>query len=235
MGTGCDGGYVQTSDRRIPVQALLDWGAKNFRAFPWREPGIPEWHLFVAEVLLKREVGERAVAVWKELVLRYPDPATLLRARREVLVRILKPLGLQNQRADALLGVAKAVVHRFGGKLPPYADLLELPWVGPYTAGAIEIFARGGRVPLLDPNLLRVGSRYFGVPGDTARGKLQIAQTLLHNAPLGLEAAYYYAILDLGAMVCKKRPRCASCPLGTHCAFAGNTTHDIERKGNQAC
>lgn len=204
----------------MPVPALLTWGAANFRDLPWRHPGVSEWHFLIAEVLLKREIGERAAPIWAELIRRYPTPARLARARRTSLVRILKPLGLQNQRADTLLRLAKIIKDEFEGQLPPYETLLKLPGVGPYAAGALEIFVRGGRVPLLDPNIVRIGTRFFGLKATSARERRHLAQMILDHAPHGDEASYYYALLDLGAKVCRTKPKCAECPLSSHCNYA---------------
>lgn len=210
---------MTASKKKIPIARLLDWGKDNFRNLPWRDKGTPEWHLLIAEILLKREIGERVVPVWQELIRRYSVPAKLARARRKTLIRIITPLGLQNQRTDALLSLAKVITQQYGGVVPGYSELCSLPWIGPYTAGAVEVFARGGRVPLLDPNILRVGSRYFGIPHNTAKQRKEIAAAVLNSAPLGNERAYYYAVLDLGAKVCKNKPKCAKCPLEGDCAF----------------
>lgn len=199
---------------------MLEWGKRNFRDLPWRKPGTPEWHFLIAEILLKREIGERAVQIWLELVKRYPTPGKLAKARRKTLVKLLKPLGLQNQRADALLALAKAIDSRYGGQVPPYAELLELPWVGQYTAGAVEVFCRRGRAQMLDPNILRVGTRFFGLPCKAAAEKQNIATRMLKAAPDGKEAEFYYAVLDLGAKICTKRPRCNICPLANLCRWA---------------
>lgn len=203
------------------VRRLLAWGKEHFRAFPWRSPQTSPWQLLVAEVLLKRELGDRVTEVWRTLVKRYPTPEKMARARLLTLERLLRPLGLQGQRARTLKAVAGALAAS-GGVVPRYQSLLELPGVGPYIAGAVEVFAHGGRVPLLDPNILRVGSRYYGRPASQAASRRQLAQDLLAVAPTGNEKAFYYALLDLGALTCRKVPACPACPLVATCAYSSS-------------
>ena len=200
------------------VDRLLMWGKEHFRAFPWRNPQTSPWQLLVAEVLLKRELGDRVTEVWRTLVTRYPTPEKMARARRSTLERLLRPLGLQGQRAQTLTAVARALAAS-GGIVPRYQSLLELPGVGPYIAGAVEVFAHGGRAPLLDPNILRIGSRYYGRPATQAASRRQLARDLLAAAPVGNEKAFYYALLDLGALLCRKSPMCSICPLNPACSY----------------
>lgn len=204
---------------RIDSQALLIWNATPRRDLPWRSPDTSEWGLLVAEILLKREQGERVGVIWQELAELCPTPSHLLRADASELAHLLKPLGLQNQRVRALKHIAAILVGKHKGKVPAYGKLSEVKWVGPYTAGALEVFHRGGRVPLVDPNICRVGSRVFGV-SEARKNRADLSQRVLNSAPRGDEASFYYAVLDLGALVCRARPRCPECPIAPTCSYA---------------
>jgi len=123
-------------------------------------------------------------------------------------------------RARNLHAAAKQIVAHHGGRFPKrFADIAALPGVGQSTAGAVAAFAFGQRRAILDGNVKRVLSRYFalaGDPGDTAtQARLwQIAESLLPRARV---ADYHQALMDLGATVCARKPRCEACPLAADC------------------
>jgi len=204
-------------DTGFPAGELLAWNSPARRVLPWRCEATTAWGLLLAEIMLKRELGERVVPVWQEAIAAYPTPSHMLSANRSGLVGLLKPLGLQNQRAHALKHISAILVRRYHGEVPDYQALLDIRWVGPYTAGAIEVFHRGGRVQLLDPNILRVGSRFFGIEAHRKSGP-RIGELMLQSAPDGKVAEYYYAVLDLGALCCRRRPLCGACPISESCA-----------------
>jgi A/G-specific adenine glycosylase len=195
---------------------------QNGRSFPWRATNVSSFHLLLAEVLLVQTKAEDVVAVWSQLVRKYPTPPALSRARSESLVRLLRPLGLQNQRAKSLVAISKALGRDFDGRVPRSAEaLLSIPHIGLYTASAVGCFAFGKRVPIVDANVLRVLGRIHGAkPGADLRRSREIwtfAWALLPNKNC---AVHNYGILDFSSKVCTaKQPRCDSCPLNQVCDF----------------
>ncbi|MEI9933889.1 MAG: hypothetical protein WDM71_03360 [Ferruginibacter sp.] len=107
------------------------------------------------------------------------------------------------------------------GKFPDlYDDILKLKGVGPYTAAAISSFAFNLPYAVLDGNVFRVLSRFFGISKaiDNSEGKLlftQLANELLNKKQPGI---YNQALMDFGATICKPQlPLCEVCPLKSKC------------------
>lgn len=204
---------------RFLARHLLEWYSQHGRYFPWRS-GASDWEVLLAEILLRQTDAARVVPVFEQLRASAPTPAALAAMDAAVLESLLKPLGLYRQRAGALLELASAV-ERTGGRLPRQLHRLQaLPHVGPYAAGAVTVFARGGRAPLPDVNTSRLGARYFGIPlPSTKPARMDIAKRLLRACPRGLERDFHYAVLDFSQAVCRPIPRCAECPLRCRCRW----------------
>ena len=137
---------------------LLDWYFKNARTLPWRSEPTP-YRVWISEIMLQQtriEAGKGYFLRWmKEL----PDAASLAEVSDERLMKLWEGLGYYN-RARNLKKAAEIIVDRFGGDLPgDYNDLLSLPGIGSYTAGAIGSIAFGLPVPAVDGNVLRVLAR----------------------------------------------------------------------------
>jgi A/G-specific adenine glycosylase len=195
---------------------------KHLRPFPWRCVGTKPFHLLLAELLLVQTKAEDVARVWPTLVRRYPDPRRLGRARQNTLIRLLRPLGLQRQRARALKAVSLALIDSYGGEVPRTVDkLLTLPHVGLYVATAVACFGCGSHVPIVDANVIRVFDRITGTNGiRELRRRYDVWQ--LAWAALGRANAksHNYGLLDFAAQTCTSRaPRCAHCDLVSICSF----------------
>lgn len=192
------------------------------RNFPWRRKKLPSFHLLVAEVLLVQTKAEDVALVWPDLVKKYPTPAALVDARRRDLVKILRPLGLQNQRTNSLVAISRTLVRDFGGRVPQSpAALLSIPHIGLYTCAAVSSFALGKRLPIVDANVLRVLGRIHGIkPGSDLRRSKKIWSLAWALLPEKNFIGHNYGILDFAAMICTPRnPRCVTCPLRQACCY----------------
>ncbi len=194
----------------------------NLRRFPWRCRNVSAFHLVLAEILLVQTKAKDVARVWPQLANKFDTPLKLARARKSTLTRLLRPLGLQNQRASSLKNIAKTLVRRFGGQVPSsIRDLLSIPHVGLYTAAAVACFDYRIRVPIVDANVLRVLGRITGrnLGKDLRRSKAawSIAWAILPHRDCRL---HNYGLLDFAAQVCTVRqPNCTFCPLQRKCAF----------------
>ncbi len=203
-------------------QAFVRYAKDNLRKFPWREPGMSPYHLLLAELLLVQTKAADVASIWPVLVKRYPTPERLALAPVRSLANLLRPLGLQNQRANALHNLSRYLVRERAGQLPEtIVGLLSLPHVGLYTAAAVSCFANGRRVPIVDANLLRVFARIFGLPATRelrrSRRIWAIAWALL---PHRNASQHNYGLLDFAAEICTpKAPRCGRCPVREFCAY----------------
>lgn len=138
---------------------LVEWYRRCARDLPWRRPGTGPYAVLVCEVMSQQTPVARVEPVWREWMRRWPDPAALAGAPTAQVLRVWGRLGYP-RRALRLIEAARAVVAEHGGTLPEgYEELLALPGVGPYTAGAVRAFAHGRRALALDTNARRVLAR----------------------------------------------------------------------------
>lgn len=200
---------------------LIAWGHENFRSFPWRETGDP-YAILIAEVMLHRTKAPQVLAVYPSFLRRYPDTAELAKASREDLHAALASLGLR-RRVDMLYDMAQEIAHRPDGRVPETKeDLLALPGVSDYIAGAVRCFSRNEPEPLIDTNTVRVIGRLFGLKTTDSSRRNRLFRDL-HAALVDPDEprAYNYAMLDLAALVCTKvrPPECPACPVRQHCSY----------------
>lgn len=209
-----------STDSRWLRRRLLTWGRQNFRPFPWRSDR-DVYRTLVTEVLLKQTGAERVVPIRDSLLRRYPTPHDLGRADRLALKELIRPLGLADQRAGHLVALGRSISEL--DRMPVTVnDLLRLPAVGRYTAAAVACFSWGRAVPALDVNVARIIARVHGI--QNGRGELRrsdlvmaLAKRLLKGA---LSRRLNWALLDLGALICRPKPKCVACPLIERCAHA---------------
>jgi DNA (cytosine-5)-methyltransferase 1 len=192
---------------------LLSWHADHQRSFPWRETSNP-WHVLVAEMCLRRTRADQVAAIYRELIRIAPTPAAMTR-NREAVMRATRSLGLR-WRVDNLLAVARVLVKKFNGEVPSNeADLLSLPGVGDYVTAAVLTFGFGRNAVLLDTNTQRIVGRVR--KRVLRRWQLRLDLHQLAGQP-GPDAAFNYALLDLGALACRARdPLCVTCPVRRRC------------------
>jgi A/G-specific adenine glycosylase len=211
-------------------ERVLAWFAEAGRDLPWRATRDP-YRVLVAEVLAQQTQAARAAAAWPRFLERFPDVEALAAATPAEVLRAWQGLGY-NRRALALRRTAQAVVE-LGGWPDTVEGLAALPGVGPYTARAVACFALGLAVAPVDTNVARVLARALA---GTDPGRLTPAtrQRLADQAmpppptgapprgspdPSGRAWAWSSALMDLGALHCRPRPRCSGCPLEPSCRW----------------
>jgi A/G-specific adenine glycosylase len=196
---------------------VLGWAPEAGRDLPWRRTRDP-WAVLVSELMLQQTQAPRVMPKYETFLARFPDPASCAAAPAADTLRLWAGLGY-NRRALNLHRAAQAIVDRHGGRLPDtLAELLALPGVGPYTARAVLCFSFERDVGVLDSNTARVLAR------SVARRPLTQAEAD-ELVPAGKGWQWNQSLLDLGALVCRPRPRCEGCPL----AAGGCTWHAAGR------
>ena len=210
--------------------ALCDWYASNRRDLPFRDVADP-YAVLVSEVMLQQTQVARVVPFYLAWMEAFPDVAALAAAPREAVLMRWQGLGYY-ARARNLHRAAAEIVARHGGRVPDDVDdLLALPGIGAYTAGAVASIAFGRRVPAVDGNVRRVLARLMALREDpaSADGARQIGALAAAIADGPAPGELNQALMELGATVCRPRdPRCADCPLTAHCAaFAAGVQHEI--------
>jgi len=201
------------------TQRLLEWYAHNQRDLPWRRTQDP-YRITVSEFMLHQTQVPTVLSYYERFLQRFPDWASLADATLDDVLKAWEGMGYY-ARARNLHALAQRVCEQHEGRLPQAKqELLALPGIGQYTAGAILSIAFGEAQPAIDGNTRRVLCRAFQVTEDPTRRpgqqRLQtIAEALL---PAFRAGVFNQALMDLGAMVCTPRsPECDACPWHDAC------------------
>jgi A/G-specific adenine glycosylase len=216
---------------------LMKWHKhSNFRMMPWKYEKNP-YKIWLSEIILQQTRVEQGTAYYNNFLKKFPNIHKLASAEDSEVFKVWEGLGYYS-RCKNLIHTARYVSHTLNGIFPTtYEGLLKLKGIGPYTAAAIVSFAYNEPYAVLDGNVMRVLTRFFGlkVPIDTPEGKNQcthLADILIDKKNAGL---YNQAIMDFGATVCKpKSPVCSSCNLSKHCtALLTNETEKFPVKSRK--
>jgi A/G-specific adenine glycosylase len=193
------------------------WYRAHRRSLPWR--GAGPWGVFVSEVMLQQTPVARVLPVYERWMARWPEPARQAEAAPADVLTAWGGLGYP-RRARRLHASAAVMVEQHGGRVPHRLDdLLALPGVGPYTARAVAAFGFGQRHAVVDTNVRRVVARVVdGVDHPPPRADVVRVEALLPpEPPAAVEASA--ALMELGALVCRARPRCDVCPVAGLCRW----------------
>ncbi len=186
---------------------------------PWKGESDP-YKIWLSEIILQQTRVEQGTAYYTKFISIFPDIAGLANAPDKEIFKLWEGLGYYS-RCRNLIATAKKIVLIYEGHFPSsYQEIILLPGIGPYTAAAIASFAFGLPYAVVDGNVERVISRYFGmrIPIGSAEGKKKykkIANDLLDKKN---PAVYNQAIMDFGATICKpQNPLCSTCVQSKNC------------------
>ncbi|MDI3318907.1 A/G-specific adenine glycosylase [Pinibacter soli] len=216
------------------TRKLMEWNsAENNRSMPWKGEKDP-YKIWLSEIILQQTRVEQGLAYYNKFVETFPTVKKLAKAPEEKVFKLWEGLGYYS-RCKNLIATAKIIDGDYKGRFPStYEHILALKGIGPYTAAAIASFAFNLPHAVVDGNVLRVLSRYFGMstPVDSTHGKKlynQLADSLLDKESPGI---YNQAIMDFGAVVCKpQNPLCSICPQKSDCrAFQHAWVNDLPVK-----
>ncbi len=202
------------------TEALLSWNRNNNkREMPWKGEKDP-YKIWISEIILQQTRVQQGLAYYQRFIKVFPSVKSLATAPEQKVFKLWEGLGYYS-RCRNLISSAKFIYTELSGKFPGnYTDIVALKGVGDYTASAIASFAYNQPHAVLDGNVFRVLSRFFGIktPVDTSTGKKlysSIAKKLLDKDN---PSNYNQAIMDFGAVICKPaQPLCALCPLRIKC------------------
>ncbi len=200
-------------------RSLLSWFSKNQRELPWRKNYTP-YEIWISEIMLQQTQMDRAALFFTRWMKTFPDIPSIAAASEQRVLKCWEGLGYYS-RARNIQKSAVILQDTFHGTIPcRRKELLSLPGIGPYTAGAIASIAFNRDVPVVDANIERVFARLMNidlVPGSPEAKKLfwKKAEELL---PRGEARNFNQALMELGALICRPRqPQCADCPLSKNC------------------
>jgi A/G-specific adenine glycosylase len=200
------------------------WQAKCGRHdLPWQNTRDP-YRIWLSEIMLQQTQVATVIGYYERFLARFPDVKSLADAAQDDVMPYWAGLGYY-ARARNLHKCAGIVAGRWGGRFPKNIDdIASLPGIGRSTAAAITAFAFGQRNPIMDGNVKRVFTRYFGIEGEPQRRAVEqqlwfLAQEVIARSAHGIDmAAYTQGLMDLGATVCTRRlPQCGACPLSSAC------------------
>lgn len=214
------------------AKALLDWFQVERRDLPWRRDRTP-WRTWVSEVMLQQTTVDMVVPRFEAFMKEFPTPRALAAADDEQILAAWAGLGYY-RRVRSLREGARYCVEAFDGEVPStWAELLRLPGVGPYTAGAIASLAFGVPVPAIDGNVGRVASRLFGLKIDPSipKGRAALESALTPLIPKDAAALFNEAMIELGALTCRPHAaECERCPLEGWCVATDGDPLDFPIK-----
>ena len=198
---------------------LLDWYRQNKRDLPWRNINDP-YKIWLSEIILQQTQVVQGLPYYQKFINAYPDVNSLAAASEQEVLNLWQGLGYYS-RARNLHYTAKDIVNNSQGVFPKsYKELLKLKGVGDYTAAAIASFCYNEPVAVLDGNVYRVLSRFFGIdtPINTTEGKKLFKNLAQQNLDTLQPALYNQAIMEFGALQCTPaQPKCDICPLANDC------------------
>ena len=202
------------------VEPLLEWYGRNARSLPWREEPAP-YRVWVSEIMLQQTRVEAVKPYFARFLAELPDVPALASAPEQQLMKLWEGLGYYS-RARNLKKAACEIMERFSGVMPASVqELLTLPGIGPYTAGAISSIAYGRPAPAVDGNVLRVMARFRMDGRDMANQKVRksVEEDLSAAIPVDRPGDFNQAMMEIGAMVCLPNgaPHCGECPLAEVC------------------
>jgi A/G-specific adenine glycosylase len=215
---------LQAANLRSLTRPIESWFARHQRPLPWRKAYDP-YHVWVSEVMLQQTRMEVVLPYFRRFLETFPSIEALARATDDEVTAAWSGLGYY-RRARMLRDGALAVTERFGGRLPKtVGELLTIPGIGRYTAGAIASVAFQQRAPIVDGNVARVVARLFGddeAPWEHATGLVEACKS---------PRALNQGLMELGALVCTPRnPSCLICPLRKECvALATRRVDELPR------
>ncbi len=215
------------------ARRLIAWHSRQQRPLPWRTAPAGQrdpYAVWISEVMAQQTRLETVVGYFQRWMERFPTVEALAAAELPEVLKLWEGLGYY-ARARNLHRAARQIVEEFGGQLPARSsDLLRLPGIGRYTAGAILSMAFGQPEPAVDGNVKRVFSRLADIARPIHEAAVvaqlwELARALVTAAPPGEAGVVNEALMELGSLVClAAAPRCPLCPLNDLCLAAARGT-----------
>lgn len=206
------------------ARPLVEWYTAHERAFPWRTEPTP-YRVWVSEIMLQQTRIEAALPYFDRFMAALPTLRDLAEASEDVILKLWEGLGYYS-RVRNLQKAAQQVMRDHGGELPSsYEELLKLPGIGEYTAGAIASIAFGKRAAAVDGNVLRVMARLTDDDRDVMQTKprRELSELVRRLVPADAPGEFNQGLMELGETVClpNAMPKCSECPVRDYCAVAG--------------
>lgn len=222
----------ELKDHTHSMGSLVRWFRQHQRSFPWRDNPSP-YEVWISEVMLQQTQASVVIPYFKKWMIRFPTVAALAAAPLDHVLKLWEGLGYYS-RARRLHAGAIYLLEKHNGELPNDREsLMKIPGLGPYTVGAILSFAFHQKAPAVDGNVARVITRYSRIEGFIEKTSVQkqIYQQVIEMLPEENPWVAMEALIELGALVCGRQPKCGQCPLHKDCqAFTTNRVSRYPQK-----
>ena len=211
---------------------------KNARVLPWRE-NTDAYRVWVSEIMLQQTRVDTVIPYYERFLRRFPDVAALAAAPEQELLKMWEGLGYYS-RVRNMQKAAQQICEKYNGIFPnEYEQLLSLPGIGAYTAGAVASIAWNKPYAAVDGNVLRVVTRLTADSREISDTKFknEITAALQEIYPVDKCGIFTQSLMELGAVVCMPNgtPRCTECPLQSLCsACAAGTQPEYPVKKKKA-
>ena len=206
-------------------QEILKWYKSNKRDLPWRNTTDP-YKIWLSEIILQQTRVAQGLPYYEKFVSHFPSVQDLADSSEDKVLQLWQGLGYYS-RGRNLHYSAKHISEELQGEFPKtFESIIKLKGVGDYTAAAISSFAFGEKQAVLDGNVIRVLTRYFGMKDDVSLPKTIKNLRLLANdlLPEQKSSDYNQGIMEFGALQCvPKSPNCKECPLNASCYAIENS------------
>lgn len=199
-------------------QQLIKWYEANHRKLPWRETSNP-YYIWLSEVMCQQTQVATVIGYYNRFIEKYPTIEDLAQASEDEVYKLWEGLGYYS-RAKRLMLCASEVVEVYEGAFPTtYREMIKLPGIGPYTAGAVLSIAYGVKEPAIDGNVMRVYSRLYNLHDDVGKADARRNFDSYVRKDLPEEISHYnQGLMELGATICTPtKPSCHRCPISNNC------------------
>lgn len=212
------------------TKKLESWYLEHHVAYPFRQTNHP-YHIWVSEIMLQQTQMDTVIPYYERFIQLFPDIASLAVAHDDLLKKTVEGIGYY-RRFKLMKQAAIHMMEKHDGVFPTlYEDVIKLPGIGTYTAGAIMSIAYGKPYSAVDGNVIRIISRQYLLDQDMRQEKHKRLinginqQLIMHANPKD----YTQALMDLGRTICKpKHPQCELCPVAETCqAYASSRQEQL--------
>ncbi|MBP7075139.1 MAG: A/G-specific adenine glycosylase, partial [Rhabdochlamydiaceae bacterium] len=198
---------------------MKEWFLSEQRDLPWREDRSP-YRVWISEVMLQQTQVAVVIPYFHRWMKKFPTLESLASASQEEVIKAWEGLGYYS-RARNLHKAAQYIMTRYQGVIPSSAlELQELPGFGPYTVGALRSFAFKQKAAAVDGNVVRVLSRFFASSHDCSK-RVPYEEMTCKVLPEEEPWVVMEGLIELGAQICQKKPKCQECPLMEDCKAYG--------------
>ena len=218
---------------------LIRWFKQHQRDLPWRREVSP-YRVWISEIMLQQTQIERVIHYFKRWMSAFPTIKAVAEAEQDALLKAWEGLGYYT-RVKNIQKTARILMQAHQGRLPEsHAELLQLPGIGPYTAGAIMSQAFQAPYPAVDGNVERVFARLCDLSGSVKlpENRAFIREQIQAMMPENQAGDFNQALMELGALICRPyNPACSRCPCPPSCrSLREGTVHErpVRQKASPA-